>query len=1382
MHLVMTLTDGRRAQHVAVASARAGTWEAVVRALPLGWPRDPEAYAVRVTGKASVRVDARAVLGQPPLLHGCTVSLVASVGTPARTLEHPARAEHTSRSPAEIRVVEGPDCGLSRALPAGGRVSIGRDPACTLTIADPALSRRHCAVRATRGGIEVTDLGSTNGAELDGTAVTGPLTWAPGQRLLVGGSVLELVVHTPLLLPAAPDGEGRLVVTPTPWAGPPTESVEVRTPPAPRPPSVSTPPVLGWALPLVVSMGLAVALQMPLLLLLGLMAPAMMLGGHVGERRQRQRAHREACAEHRRTLSAARAEVDRAVCAELRAAREAHPDLARWWAAVRDGPAHPLWSRAPLDGAVTVRLGRGEVPTAVCSDDSMQLGDDGPVTLTWRGALGVIGPPLLVRGLARGLLCQVLLAHDPGALRLGVCPSGPEWDWLAWAPHRTDRGQPATVQLEDRLGTTDRSMTDRGVTDRGVTDSAGRGLLLLLAGSRADLGQVEHLVEVLDTGTALVSRPPGTWDPFTPDLLGRSQAARMVRRLAPWRTAGSSRGSAGLPVRVALADLTAEAADPVALRGRWETTPRSTRCILGVGDAGPVAVDLSDDGPHALVAGTTGSGKSELLRTLVTGLALANRPDELVMVLVDYKGGSAFADCALLPHCVGLVTDLDPHLADRALTSLGAELKRRERALADAGARDLVDYREHDGVPPLPRLVIVIDEFRALAEELPTFVDGLIRIAALGRSLGVHLVLATQRPAGIVSADVRANLNLRIALRLRDAADSLDVLDTPDAARLPEGVPGRAILRTGGAPARAFQVASTAAGRSAPPTVSDHEPEPGAHVLVHPLSSPWTPAVEDSLTDQQPGSQSLLPAVVQATAQATAALGVLVPPSPWLEPLPEHLTVDDLGAHAPADLEPLCVAWGLLDLPAEQLRSTARWHPVRDGSLGIIGAPRSGATTMVRTSLSGLIDGHDAGAVHLYLFDSGAGLTSLAGAPHTGARVTPEEPQRVLRVLERLLDTLRQRRRALAAAGLTTYAEQRRGDDPWPLIVWVVDGWSRFAETLTEHARGAGLQTAHQLLAEGPSVGIVALVTGDRALLSGRVAATLTDVWALRLSDPTDLLLAGLSRRQIPSTMPPGRVIRTADGVVGQVAAVGRDPDGAAQVAAIGDLLARHRGRDAEVLSGRGPWRVVELPVRCDLDTLGPVEPGVTAPDVTIGVGGDDGIPVGLDLALGSAASSQTALVLGPPGSGRTTTLHTIGTSLRREGHRVVLVAPGDDPDVVLEDLSRGPAPCVLVDDADTLADSTVEEAVLGWAAGLPTRGGALVVAADTERAGAAYRGLVPLAGRSRCGVVLTPRHAVDGAALGVGVPVGGPVVPGRGILVHRGTCLPLQVAVAGTP
>ena len=186
----------------------------------------------------------------------------------------------------------------------------------------------------------------------------------------------------------------------------------------------------------------------------------------------------------------------------------------------------------------------------------------------------------------------------------------------------------------------------------------------------------------------------------------------------------------------------------------------------------PFSIDLRADGPHGLVAGMTGAGKSELLQTLIASLALSHPPDRLALLLVDYKGGAAFKDCVDLPHTVGLVTDLDAHLTQRALASLNAELQRRERVLRDAGAKDLADLEARDPASAPPSLLIAIDEFATLATEVPDFVEGIVDVAQRGRSLGVHLLLATQRPGGVVSENIRANTNLRIALRVNEPAES----------------------------------------------------------------------------------------------------------------------------------------------------------------------------------------------------------------------------------------------------------------------------------------------------------------------------------------------------------------------------------------------------------------------------------------------------------------------------------------------------------------------------------------------------------------------------------------------------------------------------------
>ena len=212
--------------------------------------------------------------------------------------------------------------------------------------------------------------------------------------------------------------------------------------------------------------------------------------------------------------------------------------------------------------------------------------------------------------------------------------------------------------------------------------------------------------------------------------------------------------------------------------------------MIGVAAGRNLVLDLREHGPHALVGGTTGSGKSEFLQTWVISIAAEHSPSRVTFLFVDYKGGAAFADCTSLPHCVGLVTDLSPHLVQRALRSLKAELRWREQILQRKRAKDLLELEKRGDPETPPSLVIVVDEFAALVSEVPEFVDGVVDVAQRGRSLGLHLVLATQNPGQSIKDNLRANTNLRVALRMNDPEHSTDVIGTNQAALFDPGIPG----------------------------------------------------------------------------------------------------------------------------------------------------------------------------------------------------------------------------------------------------------------------------------------------------------------------------------------------------------------------------------------------------------------------------------------------------------------------------------------------------------------------------------------------------------------------------------------------------------------
>ncbi|UBU18784.1 hypothetical protein LCN96_06120 [Nonomuraea gerenzanensis] len=756
------------------------------------------------------------------------------------------------------------------------------------------------------------------------------------------------------------------------------------------------------------------------------------------------------------------------------------------------------------------------------------------------------------------------------------------------------------------------------------------------------------------------------------------------------------------------------------LAARWGARG-STEALIGVGPDGPFSVDLRLDGPHGLIAGTTGAGKSELLQTLICSLAVANRPDQLTFVLIDYKGGAAFKECVRLPHTVGMVSDLDGHLTQRALDSLAAEIRRRERLLAAAGAKDIEDYTGAG----MPRLVLIIDEFAALVAELPDFVAGLVDIARRGRSLGIHLILATQRPAGVVTADIQANTSLRIALRVTEPAESADVIDLPDAAHISKSTPGRCYVRSGVGAAVAVQTARVG-GRSpvTPPAAGDgaagdRSPgggSPGGGVRVldvgwgalgKALPPPPRPEEEDSaITD--------LTLVADALIEAARLAGVPAQPSPWLDPLPTHLVLD-LPATPPAagEVEPL--PFGITDRPWAQDRSPLALDVAHGGHLLIAGAARSGRSTALRT-IAGSIAAHACPEdVHLHAVDCGSGaLLPLVAMPHCGAVVTRDQLDRVERLLTRLRAEVGRRQQLLAEAGHASLAEYRQSGHRLPWLVFMLDRWEGFVAAFENYDYGRLIEAVLQLLREGPAVGLRAVVSSDRSGLLGQVSTVFDDRLLLRLSDGTDYGLAGFPLKGLPAVMPAGRALSMGEhGIVEHhIALLAADPAGPAQVAALqslaraaasdpdpatedaadratgadsaadratgadsaavqgaGGVASRRPGRSHALGVGRPPWRwggspplrVDALPMRITAAQALALDPGFAPPSplwALVGAGGDALAPLGIDLQ----AQGPGAVIAGPSRSGRSSALMTAALSLIDQGTPIVAVAPRRSP------------------------------------------------------------------------------------------------------------------------
>jgi S-DNA-T family DNA segregation ATPase FtsK/SpoIIIE len=573
------------------------------------------------------------------------------------------------------------------------------------------------------------------------------------------------------------------------------------------------------------------------------------------------------------------------------------------------------------------------------------------------------------------------------------------------------------------------------------------------------------------------------------------------------------------------------------------------RAIIGQGASDAMTLDLRTQGPHALVGGTTGAGKSEFLQAWVLGMAAAHSPDRVTFLFVDYKGGSAFADCVELPHCVGLVTDLSPHLVRRALTSLRAELQHREHLLNRKKAKDLLELEKRQDPECPPALVLVIDEFAALASEMPEFVDGVVDIAQRGRSLGIHLIMATQRPAGVIKDNLRANTNLRVALRMADEADSRDVVDDPIAATFSPTIPGRAIAKTGPGRLVPFQSAYaggwTGADEAAVADVRVAELRFGA-------TAEWEP---DRPADSDAHEEDLGPndqkRIVSTLIHAADVAGLPRPRRPWLDDLPLLVDLNDLPNDGDTRI-PLA----LLDVPEKQLQESAVFVPDRDGSLVVYGTSGSGKSTLLKSIATAAGMRPDRGRVQVYCLDFASGaLGSLNTLPHVGSVVDGGDVERIQRLL-RTLDSEMDRRSALfSAASAASVQEYRELADPnMPRILLLVDNYPEFKKDWEVTAgRGPFYRIFMRILGEGRTLGVHTVITADRGnAVPSAVAANISRRVVLRMGDPTQYMLLGAPRDVLDEQSAPGRAV--VDGHEAQIAVLGGTMNVVEQTKALGAL------------------------------------------------------------------------------------------------------------------------------------------------------------------------------------------------------------------------------------
>jgi S-DNA-T family DNA segregation ATPase FtsK/SpoIIIE len=723
-------------------------------------------------------------------------------------------------------------------------------------------------------------------------------------------------------------------------------------------------------------------------------------------------------------------------------------------------------------------------------------------------------------------------------------------------------------------------------------------------------------------------------------------------------------------------------------------------------------------------------------------MAASHPPESVSFVLIDYKGGAAFAECAGLPHVAGVITDLDAALTARALQSLNCEIRRREALFAAADASDIESYRTSRSAAALPRLVLVVDEFAALAEDLPDFLRGLVGVAQRGRSLGLHLVLATQRPGGVVSTEIRANTSLRIALRVNDASESLDVIGTDAAAAIDPDRPGRAYLWTGS------QLTQMQVAR-----VSGSACERSDTIRVERLGH-WREPANRPSSSTAPDDLSRL---VDSISAAAAASGRAPASAPWLQPLPDVISHEEL----PEPPRPAMIHIGLLDLPEQQAQPAVGVDLDRGGTILFVGSSRTGRSTSARCIAF-------AGAAQLmpdrlHLYAIGADLVELGQLPHCGTAVDLTEMDTVVTLLRRF-DA------ALSA----------RHADGTVRRLLILDGWEEFVVAADHAGHGQIVDLFIRIARQAGSAGATVIVTGDRAALGPQLSGVAHTKYLLRLADAGDYGLAGLGRRAVPKRMPPGRALLGPDGIQAQFATAPTPP-----AAAFAEPSRAHRGTDL--------IRLRPLPALVHLRDL----PQGSA-DFMIGVGGDAAEPISLDLHAGSGR----LLITGAPQSGRTTSL---GLLLRQaiERHIPVLLATSRSPGLERAASAHGvphvrpngslPAiasgTLVLVDDGDAFLHTPPGDAIAALSAQCGNRV-AVVAAVGSGDIAMGERGLV---GEMRAGGRTLILHRSPTGPVGPFGPLSRfgrtTAPPGRGVLVDThpspnalAESIPVQVAYPDEP
>ncbi|MDQ0642129.1 type VII secretion protein EccCa [Microbacterium murale] len=957
-------------------------------------------------------------------------------------------------------------------------------------------------------------------------------------------------------------------------------------------------------------------------------------------------------------------------------------------------------SDSPLEPADPILLREAEIVAR-----SLDAVPEMPATADLQDAwvVSVVGDRDRGMSVVRSLVAQLATAHTPDDLTLAAAYAphhADQWNGFDLLPHVQDPGLFDGPVPARRIAPDIRSLTDVLAGDLGKRAGSaagvqrhGRGenphgrlvvflddhgqaasrlsspdphlrirdlnitVVHLLADRLDEPDDVDIRITVDDDGAVITSQASSAAPAhvaFTPDRTHGGTVTTLARSMAAFRTVHASRPQSGTTEAFDITQLLgitdASAIDPDEL---W--TPRSPSAFLRVPFAlddndRPVFLDLKESaqegmGPHGICVGATGSGKSEMLRTVLLALALAHPPEDLSFILVDYKGGAAFSPFQKLPHVAGLIDNLadDPQLTTRARASLQGEVVRRQQLLKDADASpSITHYRElrktRPELPPMPHLFMVIDEFGELLTAEPEFIDLFLQIGRIGRSIGIHLLLSSQRIEAGKLRGLDTYLSYRLGLRTFSESESQVVLGTTDAYRLP-ALPGYGILKVDTSLYQRFR-----AGYVSGPVPVRSAPAPSDGELTRVFRVPTYNGISQGDDDDRtPASPSFTTPEVGQLLVDEAVLRLRaddrIVSSAWLPPLPETLALGQILGERERTIA-LETPIGLIDDPAHQNQQPWMLDLTRGGGhLAIVGSPQSGRTTLLRTIAVSLALGRTPAEVAVYGMDlAGGGLRRLEPFPHVGGVATRSDPARVRRLIEELESMLATRERVFKDSGIDSVSQLRArhaaGEVPQLSsadVVVLVNGYGALRQEFDDLDAAF---TAVLLRAANYGVHIVLGLSRWSELRIAHQSLFGTKI-ELRLNDPTESTIDRSLAKTI-STSTPGRALADS-GLLGHVALPVLETSGDDE---LGDEIEELGRRVAASWAGPSAAPIRLLPQELDPEQL---PEAVDEPDA---------VPFGLRQDTMASAfwefqqADQHLLVLGDARSGKSATLRMIAAGL----------------------------------------------------------------------------------------------------------------------------------------